>query len=156
MNRQHILPALLLAFTSCAPPADNAPEPAETQAAAPAESRVAAPGDAAITPALIPEAFVGEWNASVRDCGTGSSDMRLRIDPARLRFHESQGAVVSVIRHDSRSVSVSARYVGEGQAWDRSDRLTLSKTGDTLTVQTGQTGQDRVVRHRCPAKRVPS
>jgi hypothetical protein len=108
------------------------------------------PSGTEIKPALIPVAFRGEWNDPIKDCGTGISDMRLRIGPKSVRFYESEGEVRRVIRHNSRAVTVLASYSGEGQVWDRIDRLVLSSSGNELTIQTGQ---DSATRYRCPLKK---
>ena len=116
------------------PPAPDASPPS------PAESPSASP--AATAAATIPERFRGEWNRVAADCGTGRNDSRLRIEPERLRFYESSGEVVSV-REEGRTVTVRARFTGEGENWEADRRFTLSADGDTLI-------SDGTKRTRCP------
>jgi len=92
----------------------------------------------------IPAAFVGEWNATVEDCGTGNNDSRLRVEPKRLRFYESDGEVRSVDKASARAIRITASFAGEGQAWTNNVEFVLSRSGDDLS-------SGDVVRHRCPA-----
>jgi len=92
----------------------------------------------------IPVNFRGEWNTRLQDCGTGRNDTRLIIDARTVRFYESRGEVTGVTRDGPRSITVEARYTGEGRTWNRSARMTLSRDGDRLTI-------DGAARQRCPA-----
>lgn len=92
----------------------------------------------------IPQAFHGEWNRVVADCGTGRNDSQLWIGERQLRFHESSGAVQSV-RERGRTITVRARYTGEGETWEAERRFTLSADGGTLSVE----GMERT---RCPSR----
>jgi hypothetical protein len=92
----------------------------------------------------IPANFRGEWNARVGDCGTGRNDTRLIVDARTVRFYESRGEVTGVTRNGPRSITVDARYTGEGRTWSRSTTMRLSGDGDQLTI-------DGSVRQRCPA-----
>ena len=105
------------------------------------------PSGIALRPALIPSAFRGQWNTRVQDCGTGLNDSRLKIDARRIRFYESDGEVRRVILHNSRAITVTGSYSGEGQVWDRTDQLVLSRSGRDLTITSE--GSD-FTRHRCP------
>jgi hypothetical protein len=93
---------------------------------------------------VIPRAFVGEWNTDPGACGTGLSDTRLRIESGRLRFYESDGDVRDVTVHNSRSVTVNASFSGEGQTWNDTVQMTLSRSGNELTI-------DGFTRTRCPS-----
>jgi hypothetical protein len=95
------------------------------------------------SPTVIPAAFLGEWNADKAACGTGLSDTRLRIEPKRLRFYESDGAVKRVTVHDDRSATVEASFSGEGQRWNDAVEMVLSRSGDELTI-------GDLTRSRCP------
>jgi hypothetical protein len=59
-----------------------------------------------------------------------------------VRFYESRGEVTAVTRQGPRAISVEARYRGEGQTWNRTTRMTLSRSGDELTI-------DGATRQRC-------
>lgn len=91
----------------------------------------------------IPAAFVGEWNEKLEDCGTGMNDSRLRIEPRRISFYESDAEVVRIELHGARAVTVEASLAGEGETWTDKFRLVLSRSGDDLTIA-GTT------RRRCP------
>ena len=112
-----------------------------------------APSGIEVRPAIIPPAFRGEWNDPAKDCGTDHSDMRLQISAKSIQFYESNGEVRRVIRHNGRAITVLASYSGEGQVWDRVDRLVSSGSGNELTIHTGK---DSATRSRCPVKRVRS
>src|SRR4051812_46141778 len=64
------------------------------------------PSGTELKPAMIPPQFRGEWNDPLRACGTGLSDMRLRIGSKVVRFYESDGEVRRVIRHNTRAIAV--------------------------------------------------
>lgn len=131
-------PAPSVANGSVERPIAPGPEvPLPTSAASPSASP--APAARAGT---IPERFRGEWNRVPADCGTGGNDSRLRIEPTRLRFHESSGEVASV-RGEGRTITVRARYTGEGETWEADRSFTLSGDGKTLT-------SDGMARTRCP------
>jgi hypothetical protein len=141
--RAILLPAILAACSQeAAPPAvtneierPTAPGP-EAPLPTPARSSSATP--------VIPEAFRGEWNRLVADCGTGRNDSQLWIGERQLRFYESSGAVLSV-RDQGRTITVRARYTGEGETWEAERRFTLSADGGTLSAE----GMERT---RCPAQ----
>jgi hypothetical protein len=97
---------------------------------------------------VIPRQFRGEWNQDTRGCGTDLNDSRLIIRAHTLAFYESDGEVKSIIRHNPLSITLTATFAGEGEVWNASDQLVLSRSGDTLTVNTGGTSMNR---YRCPA-----
>lgn len=149
--KRSILLALPLALAACseepaAPPDanDSVERPATPEPEAPAPTPVASPSasPAATPAAMIPGRFRGEWNRVAADCGTGRNDSRLRIEPGRVRFYESSGEVVSV-REEGRTVTVRARFTGEGETWEADRSFTLSADGDTLI-------SDGMKRTRCP------
>lgn len=92
----------------------------------------------------IPAPFIGEWNEDLKACGTGNNDSRLRIEPRRVRFYESDGDVQRVNVINRRSVEVTASFAGEGQTWTDKVTFVLSRSGDDLS-------SGDVSRHRCPA-----
>ena len=108
-----------------------------------------APSGTEITPAALPQHFLGEWNNPLSACGTGRSDMRLIIRRDSISFWESDGEVKRVMRHNDRAVTVLATYSGEGQTWDRIDRLVLSRSGNEMTATSGMVS---ATRYRCAAE----
>lgn len=96
--------------------------------------------------AEIPTGFRGRWDASQEACGRPTSEMRLVVSAASLRFYESVGQVTAV-RQDGEDVAVDLRTTGEGET--RTETRTLSMTSDgRLEVESGGTSATRV---RCPA-----
>lgn len=150
-----ILPAAFLLVVACT--AEEAPPPANEAAEAEVEGELASapppvanvampsnPGTSAAS--TIPVAFFGEWNAQPSACGS-ATETRLRIEPARLHFHESSGTVREVKIESDRAIEVTAAYEGEGESWTSKRRLALSADGGTLT--TSGDGSS-LVRTRCP------
>lgn len=138
------LPLIVVACSESpeAPPANESVErPTAPGPAAPLPTPDASPSPAADA-GTIPAAFRGEWNRVPADCGTGSNDSRLRIDAKRLRFYESSGDVLAV-HGEGRTITVRARYSGEGQTWEDARSFTLSADGQTLSA-------DGIERMRCP------
>ena len=125
---------------AAAPAGDAASTPASTPSLTPAPALSPSP---AATVAVIPEPFRGEWNARLADCGTDASDTRLRITADGVRFYESDGKVRSVTARSDRAVTVAGDYAGEGETFARTDTMTLSASGDELTIE-------GFTRHRCP------
>ncbi|HYE27762.1 MAG TPA: hypothetical protein VEA61_05960 [Allosphingosinicella sp.] len=130
-----------------AEPAAPAPEPAA--AANSAGPAAAAPAAPAATGKTIPARLVGVYDQSLEACAT-SSDARVTISPAEIRFHESIGAVRAVATTGRDTVSVEADYQGEGESWRSVRELSLSEGGGRLTISGDGTRLDRV---RCPGAR---
>jgi hypothetical protein len=114
------------------------------EAVSPAPPRPAPPLPGPGRREQIPINFRGEWNARLQDCGTGRNASRLIVDARTVRFYESRAEVTGVTRNGPRSITVNARYTGEGRTWNRSTTMRLSGDGDQLTV-------DGSARQRCPA-----
>ena len=108
---------------------------------------------AAARTVTIPVRFQGEFNAAPRYCGTGLSDMRLRISATKIRFYESEGTVKSILTQPNGEITVMAEYSGEGETWTDMDQFALSRDGRQLTVRnpsSEQTAQQSTIRIRCP------
>ena len=141
-----VFPAVLL--LACAPSYDPpAPAPAAAPAAAPASSPPAAPPAEAEPPAVIPAAFLGEWNMVREDCGTSRNDSRLVVEPGRIAWWESSGPVTAVRVRAEGDIEVTARLSGEGETWESATRFRLEEA-DTL-VSTDASGGS-LTRKRCP------
>lgn len=107
-----------------------------------------APGERDAGAAVLPEAFVGRWDADAAACSTpGASDLGLTITPDRLRFHESVASPGDVERLDADTVRASFEFEGEGERWQATHTLRLQDAGNTLTLE-GPDGPG-VVRVRC-------
>lgn len=109
------------------------------------------PSGTKLTPPVIPSAFRGEWNSDIGACGTGSNDSQLIVFARKISFYESDGDVNIVLLHTPRAITVSATYAGEGQVWERTDRLVLSRSGSDLTMTSSDadTEASSFTRHRC-------
>jgi hypothetical protein len=94
----------------------------------------------------IPMAFRGEWGDEPSACGTGLSDSRLVISAKLLAFYESDAEIKTVTKENARVISVTASSAGEGQVWESKMQLTLSRSGDDLTVNNEGVSSTR---HRC-------
>ena len=109
-----------------------------------------------LSPAIIPALFRGEWNSDIKACGTGMNDSRLVVSGRRVSFFESDGDVKIVWLHNSRAITVQATYAGEGQVWDRVDRMVLSRSGNQLTITSVDTPNREAssfTRFRCPVRK---
>lgn len=93
----------------------------------------------------IPATLQGQWAGVTARCGDRSDDLELTIDPGKLIFHESVGAVDQVERKDG-GYAVRASFTGEGQSWTRTVMLRPSADGRTLTMINDGTA---VTRKRC-------
>lgn len=111
------------------------------------ESRISDSSEAPIvaaTPERIPSAFLGEWNSHLEHCGTELNDSRLRVEPRRLRFYESEAELLGITIHSASRVTVRGSFSGEGETWTDNVAMTLSPSGNELTIG-GYT------RYRCPS-----
>lgn len=98
-------------------------------------------------PVTVPAPFQGTWDAGPKACEAAVSDMRYYIGPNSMRFGDAVGAVRRVTRHEEQSVSVVTAFRSDGDPWEGEVRLTLSSTGEILTVQTSESS---TTRYRCP------
>ena len=92
------------------------------------------------TAVLIPDSFIGHWDATAETC-KATSDMKLVITQSEMTFWESAGQVTAVTVNGPGDVTVKAAFSGEGEQWNRDLNLVLN--GDTLTI-------DGTARVRCP------
>lgn len=83
----------------------------------------------------IPNVFHGEWNEDLTACGTDHNDSKLVVSETLLSFWESDAYVKSVKINDPYSVTVSAKYKGEGQTWSKTITLNISRSESELTIE---------------------
>jgi hypothetical protein len=121
--------------TAAAAPAASAPQPRGTGAEDGATPAAAGP---------IPASFLGEWNVSLGNCGTGLDESRVRVEPGRVLFHESEARAERVTVHGPRSITIEGPFQGEGETWNGRLRMDLSASGDALTI-------GDLTRRRCPS-----
>lgn len=110
------------------------------------QAAAALPGRAVTDGRTIPVAFQGQWAGPDADCSDEASDLRLTVTPTELQFYESVGDVKSVAQAGTQAIIVDAGYTGEGDSWQRRQRLILSRDGRRLTIS-GPTSS--TVRKRC-------
>lgn len=91
---------------------------------------------------VIPSAFLGDWDDDTESCETGLGDARLRVEARRLRFYESDAQVERVTVKNDRAITVAASFAGEGETWNDSVTMVLSRSGNQLTIE-------GLTRHRC-------
>jgi len=92
------------------------------------------------TAVLIPDSFLGHWDASIETC-RAPGDMKLVITQTEMTFWESAGQINAVTVNGPDDVMVKAAFSGEGEQWQRDLHLVLKD--DTLIT-------DGTVRVRCP------
>ena len=85
---------------------------------------VAAP---AKLPTSIPAQFHGRWGLTKADCTSTRGDAKglLTINDARLTFYESKGTLAKVLGATDTSFDANYGFSGEGQSWERVERLKL-------------------------------
>jgi hypothetical protein len=113
-------------------------------------------GAAAPRPVTIPIRFHGEFDAAQKYCGTGVSDMRLRISANKIRFYESEGTRISILTQPNGEITVLAEYHGEGESWHSMGQFALSPDGKRLIVRNpagDQIAQQSTTRIRCTKKK---
>jgi hypothetical protein len=93
---------------------------------------------------MLPEGFIGRWDASLEAC-KATSDMKLTITQTELTFWESAGHISAVTVKSSDDIIIKADFSGEGEQWQRDLHLELSENGQILTLD----GDKGSIRHRC-------
>lgn len=125
------------------PAAETATPPSPAQPTTPTPEPQAPP--APDTTATVPAQFQGNWALDAAACAVAGHESRLGITADRIQFHESSGAVTSVMTSGS-DLTVVANVTGEGETREATYRFRLSADGTTLTDMGSGTG---MVRHRC-------
>lgn len=94
----------------------------------------------------IPEAFVGNWDRSVGDCGRGGA-LAVRVAPRLVTFPDSRIDVTGVAPDGEIAVRVDGHFTSTMAEWEGSVRLELANGGKELNVVNGSTLTPRV---KCP------
>ena len=78
-------------------------------------------------PTRIPDQFHGRWGLTKSDCTSTRGDAKglLTINDARLTFYESKGTLDKVLGATDTSFDANYGFSGEGQNWERVERLKL-------------------------------
>jgi len=118
-----------IAIDNGVPASDVETLPADDRASAPAQTGAAAPNATmpAAMPTQIPQSFHGRWGINRADCTSTRGDAKglLTIDGARLTFYESKGTLGKVLGATPGSFDASYGFMGEGDTWERVERLRL-------------------------------
>ncbi len=99
-----------------------------------------------VTLTEVPAQFVGDWDASVGDCGQGGPNA-VTVTPTEVVMEDTKVAVTGVAPDGETAARVLGRFTGPGQEWDGSIRLEISADGRELNVVNGATIVPRV---KCP------
>ncbi|MFC0682864.1 hypothetical protein ACFFGH_33955 [Lysobacter korlensis] len=100
--------------------------------------------------AVIPGRFLGEWNADPSQCGKGTEDSFLLIEPRRVSYWESSGPVRAVVVR-GRELALILELSGEGETWLSATQFELSEDGKQLSWE--RASGEPFVRFRCPSPR---
>ena len=95
----------------------------------------------------IPKSFLGEWNADISQCGKGTDESFLLLEPHRVSFWESTGPVIAAFLRGN-ELALILELSGEGEVWLSATKFELSLDGSTLTSET--IPGEEFVRYRCP------
>jgi hypothetical protein len=100
----------------------------------------------AATLSEVPAQFVGDWDASVGDCGQGGPNS-VTVTPSVVVMEETTVKVTGVAPDGESAARVDGHFSGPGREWDGSVRLELSDGARVLSVVNGSTIVPRV---KCP------
>ena len=142
MKQLSLAPAALLALAlaACQQPASDANIAIDNNVDAVTQVETLPPDEAAdatttpsntATPAKlptqIPDQFHGRWGLTAADCTSTRGDAKglLTINEARLTFYESRGTLDRVIAATDTSFDANYGFLGEGQSWEREERLKM-------------------------------
>jgi hypothetical protein len=149
------LAALPLALAGCGPSPDRGaeapPAPGDTDVPEGNVARETPPAPAASSPAqpsappapALPARFLGAWDRSAAACAGRGSEMRLVVEPGRLRFHESVARVEAVRETGNGVVEADLAFQGEGESWSETRSLRLL-ADDRLAVEAAGPPAERV------------
>jgi len=132
---------LSLCLAACTPVAST-PEASQVDSSAVTSAEGSSESVLAPQSVLLPERFVGRWDANLQACKT-TSDMKLTLTQTDLIFWESSGHITAVALNAPEDVTVKAVFTGEGEQWSRDLHMISSGDGGTLIL-------DGAPRVRCP------
>ena len=98
----------------------------------------------------IPKEFLGEWNADLSQCGKGTEESFLMMEPHQVSFWESSGPVRAAIVLD-RELALILELFGEGERWLSATQFELSADGKVLTWESSS--GEKFVRFLCSTSR---
>ena len=108
----------------------------------------------------IPQAFLGEWNTNLEDCGSLRSESRLVLGPHRASFFSSQAEVVQLQVENPRRIKLTLRFEprpetdhgqGSGAATPFNIQRRYLLSSDLQRLQDISQGEQGMIRWRCPS-----
>lgn len=117
------------------------------------------PQQAAVKP-TIPQAFLGEWNANLSECGTLRSESRLLLEPHQATFFRSKAEVLQLQVENPRRIRLTLGFehqarggdaAGESQAIPYNLQRRYLLSSDLKRLQDISQGEQGLMRHRCPS-----
>jgi hypothetical protein len=106
-------------------------------------------------PTSIPAQFRGRWGINRADCTSTRGDAKglLIIEDAGLTFFESRGTLGKVLGTTGTSFDARYDFTGEGQQWQRTERLSLvnGKLQRRTDEEAGQEPPVNLTYERCPS-----
>lgn len=90
-----------------------------------------APLEIAIT--QFPGGYQGRWAMDAANCIDENDTKMMSLQGKLVKFHESIGTMTAGKRETSRTMEADFEFVGEGEKWNKSIALELSKDGKRLT-----------------------
>lgn len=99
-----------------------------------------------VTLTEVPARYVGDWDASAGECGSGGPNA-VTVTPTEVVMEDTKVAVTGVAPDGETAARVLGRFTGPGQEWDGSIRLEITADGRELNVVNGSTIVPRV---KCP------
>ena len=107
----------------------------------------------ATLPTQIPAQYRGRWGLVATDCTSTKGDAKglLTINDVRLSFYESRGTLTKVFGTTADSFDARYGFVGEGQTWNRTERLKLvgGKLQRRTDAESGQEPPVNLTYERC-------
>lgn len=105
------------------------------------------------TQSSIPSAFHGAWSQSLTTCASPHEDTYgFSVSAFEMAMYDGKAYVTSVTVKNAREILVAADWDGEGEKWQETDQLKLTKSGSVLTLnrigKSGRGSSFTVV--RCP------
>jgi hypothetical protein len=110
------------------------------------------PGSSSVTEQeIIPPAYRGAWAPTAEQCGNENNIGRIVIYPNGVDVGEAGGRLEQVTQgRQDRSVRLRLAFEGEGRFWDLVWTLTLNRDGQQLTLVSGESVPDLLI--RCPQR----
>jgi hypothetical protein len=109
------------------------------------------PGSSSVTePEIIPPGYRGKWAPSLANCSDPDGVEHMYVYANGIDFYESGGRLDRITQAgQERSVMMKLEFEGEGGFWDRVWNVTLSASGQSMTISL-EDGSSAETYVRCP------